>query len=99
MRVNDTYLRQGHVWPSESQGEDLPIYEMKPPYALNAWRKLRDEAHEEERWHQVRLTPLAQALLRQALDTEVVFSDTLAPAPLFAEDDALLERCFDALAA
>ena len=27
------------------------------------------------------------------------FSDTLAPAPLFAEDDALLERCFDALAA
>lgn len=103
MRLTHAQLRQSDVWPSESKGKDIPIWDMDPRHAFNAWRKLRDDAANEGMWLTVRLSPLAQRLLHQAMDEEVVYSDTLPESPLFAEldspEDTLLERCFDGLSA
>lgn len=98
MRIDKSYLRQTHIWPSESKGEDVPIYNMEPPHAYGAWRLLRREAQSEDRWiSEVRLSPLATTLLRQALGELVVFVDTLPEVELDAQDE-LLARCYDALA-
>lgn len=102
MRITDSELGQIHVYRSESKGR-LMIIEMSPMHALAAWRKLREEAG--ERWDPVvRRSPLAAALLKQALEEDILFAEDMAPAPLFLDspdldEDDLLERCFDGLAA
>jgi len=102
MRITDTQLGQVHVYPSESKGR-LAILEMRPEHALNAWRLLREDAG--ERWDPVvKRSPLAGALLRQALGEDMLFAEDQSESPLFLEDtvagqDVLLERCYDGLMA
>lgn len=96
MRFTNEQLRQSTFWPSQSQGVDVAIHSMAPQYAFHSWCKLKAEyAHSE--WELVgRFSPLAMALLDQAMGGAVVYADTLPMADLFQEEE-LLERVYDGL--
>lgn len=107
------YLGQSDMWPSESK-DTVKIYSMAHGHAVNALHKLIEWGKEDDRWGQqpemhLRRTPLAMALLKQAVGEPVIYAEDLPEAPLerfdkvVAEhDDSIavridLEDCYDAL--
>jgi len=105
-----SHLSQSSHWPREEG--DVPIHEMNAGHAINAYHLLRRWAMDGH-WpgnnaSRVIHTPLAMALLQQAVGVTVVYSDDLPPAPPVddaeLDDNAYsvhldLEKCFDALEA
>lgn len=87
------YLFQDRLWPSaDKDGEVVDIDLMHPAHAINAFHRLTagcddrsDPAND-----MVYSSPLALALLEQAVGTRVAYAD-----PASAGVDVTLEDCFD----
>lgn len=102
------YLAQVGSWPSIDQGHELtPVWSMTPQHAISAYRKLlrwaaqRTYEQASPSYEAVQRSPLAMALLNQAVGFEVLYADDLPPAPLgdvaHPLSDVTLEAVFDAL--
>lgn len=98
------YLAQIDQWPSLDKA-DVSIWSMTPQHALSAFHKLLRWGASQPRtdYSDLRRTPLAMALLEQAVGTKVLYADDLPPAPLgglaHPLSEVALETVYDALKA
>ena len=90
------YLYQSNLWPSASAEQDVPIFGMHPAQAINAFHRLTagcddrsDPAND-----MVYTSPLALALLSQAVGEDVVYGTSVQDAESFG---ITLEECYDIL--
>lgn len=101
------YLGQSAHWPSERYGgQTLSIHSMNPGHAINSYQKLLKWATPAWDEREARRTPLAMALLRQAVGVGILYEDDQPEAPHvddFTADPeglrggATLEDAFDIL--
>lgn len=102
------WIGQVDAWPSSKAGEQISIWNMNPSHAISAYRKLlrwaiqRPPQLASPDYEDVKRSPLAMALLNQAVGFEVVYSDDLPEVGLDGRvvdpfTDVDLERAYDAL--
>ena len=107
----EPYLGQANHWPRFELGKTRPdlhlVHEMNPGHAINAYRKLTRLAGGCYPRPHVKRTPLAMALLEQAIGDPVLYTDDQPQVSLEGEThggldvhltELTLEACFDALA-
>lgn len=96
------WLAQVDLWPRRGE-ESVSIWGMNPSHAISAYRKLLRWADLRGNAESVPRTPLAMALLQQAVGSMVVYAADLPPAPLgdlaHPLSGVTLEAAYDALVA
>ena len=82
-----SFLHQGLLWPSSSAGEVVEISGMHPAQAINSYHRLL--ANMDDRTNvmnrSVYNSPLAQALLEQAVGEKVTFTADIKEPEMYAE--------------